>query len=388
MRTTLAAWLLLCLTTCGVGLSAETDVVLDHPVRKLKSGRDFRREIEKQFSASWRNVPLRSILRRISDDRNVSILLDRRIDPAQLISARIMNETVRTSVATVAKAAAADSRVVGSTFYVGPPAGCEKLRTLIEIRSRQLFAMESSRKSRQFEITRRRALHWNDLDEPSSLLREIAGRYSLELTGADRVPHDLWAGATLPSINAIESLSLILIQFDLTFDWADAAARVSIVDVPKTVAVEKSYSLRNRSAQQTLADWRQRFGGLDADIKGTRIVVRATVEKHEEIVAHLRPTTGRKQLKKPPQPISLEHQPFTFRAREATVRSIMKKFEEYGIQFKYDAKKLAAAGVDFEKRITIDVSKVKAEAIFRKLFEPLGLVFNIKELTVTLDVKK
>ena len=384
MRMTRSFWMLLFLFECRVGLAAQTDVDLDLPVRTLKYGRDFRLEIEKKLWASWQNVPLRSVLRRISDDRKLSILLDRRIDPTQLVTAQIKNESVLAAVRLVAKNVGADVRVVGSTIYVGPPVGCGKLRTLIELRSQQLLSKSSKTDLR---LTKRRVFHWNDLDAPIDLIREVANRNSLELSGFNRIPHDLWAGVTLPSVNAIESLSLILIQFDLTFDWIDGTHGVSIVAAPKFAVIEKSYSMRNRSADRTLEKWRQHVGDFDANIQGTRLVVRTTVEKHEAIKRLLKPTTSRKKSKVSTS-TPLVRQLFTFRRRDATVRSIMQELEKVDIRFEYDSEKLASAGVDFEKRITIDVTKAKADEFFRKLFDPLQLEFTLKDRTVTLKLPR
>ena len=68
--------------------------------------------------------------------------------------------------------------------------------------------------------------------EDMGIVEQIAGRYKLKVKDLDRVPHDVWAHATLPSVNSYEALSLVLIQFDLTFQWNNDASTIQIVPLP------------------------------------------------------------------------------------------------------------------------------------------------------------
>ena len=47
------------------------------------------------------------------------------------------------------------------------------------------------------------------------------------------MPHDLWAAADLPPISLVDRLTLIAIQFDLTFKVAEHGKRLELVPVPE-----------------------------------------------------------------------------------------------------------------------------------------------------------
>ena len=51
-------------------------------------------------------------------------------------------------------------------------------------------------------------------------LAQLGQRSGVEITGLEQVPHDLWAAADLPPISLVARLTLIAVQFDLTFKVA------------------------------------------------------------------------------------------------------------------------------------------------------------------------
>jgi len=60
----------------------ETPVLLNREIPRYLTARDFRQALVQPFSASWSNVGIRAIIQRIRETQNISIILDRRIDPA------------------------------------------------------------------------------------------------------------------------------------------------------------------------------------------------------------------------------------------------------------------------------------------------------------------
>ena len=190
---------------------AAAEVVINRPVPSMHTGRNFKAALSNALTASWRNVNVRTILRGVSEDRKIAILLDRRIDPTQELVVDINDLSVQEAIERIAKQVSAKVSVVGNSLYVGPSHGTPKLRTLIELRSQELLDVSSLPKGRRFELVNRRTMHWNDLDRPVDLIGRIADRYKLKVEGLDGIGHDLWAGSTLPNVNAAEALSLVLI---------------------------------------------------------------------------------------------------------------------------------------------------------------------------------
>lgn len=371
-----------------------TAVVLDRPVPELVTGSRFESELRRPLTASWRNVPLRTVFRRISASRKISLLLDRRIDPTKRVAIDISGESLLEGIDRIAANAGGTTSIVGNVVVVGPPASLSKLRTLVELRTDELKRQaDRLPKERLLELSQRRTLHWNDLDRPADLLRQIARRHHLQLEGLKHVPHDLWAGATLPSVSAAEALSMVLIQFDLTFAWRPDAAGVRIVPVSKDVAVERFYTPRGTPAAAAAREWTERFPGLRAEAKNDRVLVRGTVEQHEAVAALLglngggldrghRPQVGPRAT--PPTPLS--HRTFVkLKFQRVPAIALIRRLEQTGIVFQYDEKQLATAGIDLNTPISMDLKDATAEEVFAALCKPLGLKYAIDGLTVTLS---
>jgi hypothetical protein len=377
----IAAGFLCCLLNAAV----ETEVILDRPIPPRIVSTKLEKTLNQTFSPSWNNVELRTILKSISQASRIAILLDRRIDPTVILAVDFNNQTIRTGLEEIAERVSAGATVAGNTVMIGPPESMAKLRTLVKLRFDELSDKSLKMpKRRRFNLSRRRTIHWNDLDRPRDLIQQIAARYRLEIRGLEKVPHDLWAAATLPKVNCGEALSLILIQFDLSFAWTERAAGIEIVPVPRHVAIEKAYQPRGKTAKAAMRQWQRFIKGLQAEVKGGRVIVRGTVEQHEAVRNLLKPSRKRKRLKAASRPIP----PFT-KARFIRIPAnvILKTLQSDGIIVKYDAKLLDAAGIDLNQQITVDVKRVTADELFQAICDPLGLKFSIDDMTVTLTPK-
>ncbi|MBC8116450.1 MAG: hypothetical protein H7062_18830, partial [Candidatus Saccharimonas sp.] len=83
---------LILVTTFG---QSETGTVPARPVIEFQTGPRFQTEIDRLLSASWANVELRDLLKKIGDDRRVAILLDRRVDPTVQLPLNLTNSSLR-----------------------------------------------------------------------------------------------------------------------------------------------------------------------------------------------------------------------------------------------------------------------------------------------------
>ena len=366
------------------------DVRLDRRPPSLKTGKEFRDELDKPLTAAWQNVPTRRVLNRMAENRRISILLDRRIDPTQPLAVDFNGGRLRAALQSIATHVDGQVSVLGNTVCIGPRSSMAKLRTLAAIRFDELQqpALKLS-KGRLAELGERRALHWNDLDRPSDLIEQIGKRYRLQIDGLENIPHDLWASATLPSVNAVEALSMVLIQFDLTFQWSDNASGLQIVAVPREVSITRSYTPRGSSATATAKKWLARIDGLQAKTDGRRVLVTGTVEQHEAVVALLRPSRVRPgERAKPGSAKPLEKRTYAkLKFEQVPAIALIRRLEKTGIVFKYNEGQLKAAGIDLNQPISMDLQNVTADEVFAAFCKPLGLKYRTNGLTVTLSPK-
>ena len=221
--------------------AGDEKVEIDRPLPRLHVSQSFSRALTQKVKAKWRNVPLRQVLRNLSDSRRIAILLDRRIDPTRKTTLVLNGVKLLDGIAAIARSAAAQVAVVGNAVYVGPPKSVSALMLQMKKRS-----SESSRlslklpRSRRLALSRRRTLHWNDLDRPRDLVKKFAGQFKLKVAGLDKIPHDLWAGNTLPTMGVTRGLSLLLVQFDLTYRWQPDGSGIAIVPIPKAESATKN----------------------------------------------------------------------------------------------------------------------------------------------------
>ncbi len=374
--------------------------VLNRPVPDRLTGAPLRKALATYFSSSWENEELRIILHRLADEYKTAVLLDRSLDPNQKLTLDIGYQALSSGFGAVAQSASAGLCLAGNTMYIGPPERAAKLRTLMSLRSQEPIAAEAKLPpGRGLALSRVETVHWNDLDEPKRIAIDLAKRAGVSIVNPEAIPYDLWASATIPQASFAEAMSLILIQFDLTFAWNADTTKIQLVPVPKSVGVEKSYSpaggpsqrasaaVRERFLESVAKAYNQQFPGITCrvDVEHHQIWIKATLEQHEALrnAGQAKPQANPPAAKVPP----VRRREFTLRIEQVKAGDLFKKLEETGINMKYDSRQLAAKGIDLEQRINIDVEKAKADEFFRTICDPLGLKFAIDNLTVTLTPK-
>ncbi len=373
-------------------ISENQSIVLNRETPKYLTDRNFRRVLSQPFSASWSNVEIRSVIQRICSTQNISIILDRRIDPSLKLRLDLQNLTLEQGLQKLAALAHAKTEIVGSTIYIGPETAASKLKTLLELKSEELAALADSGaelKSRVLFLSRKKTFHYQDLDQPSDILRQIAAAYQITINNGNQIPHDLWTHGTLTSVNAIEALSLILIQFDLTYRWEEQATQIQLIPIPDTVTIEKTYTPRGSSVVAVTRRLKETFPELSVASSGKTITVSASSELHEKIEQFLNPGANfRNTMPQKVDAIPVQRRKFTLWVKNVPLLAIMKKLEQSGIEFEYDEDQLADAGIDLGQQIDISVNEANAQEFFDSLFRSFKLKYQIEGTRVTLIPNK
>ena len=186
----------------------------------------------------WSGLPLRQALSRFSRAARVAILVDRRIDPGQKVDLSLSTMPLREALDQIAEHLDVGMSLPGALVYYGPAEVASRLWTLAELRREEARRLPASAGRKFLQAER---LAWPDFATPRDLLTQLASQSGIELLGLEQVPHDLWAAADLPAIPLVDRLTLIAVQFDLTFRIADSGDRVTLVPVPDDVAIVRSY---------------------------------------------------------------------------------------------------------------------------------------------------
>ncbi len=350
------------------------------------------------LSASWVNVDLRTLLLRIGRERQVALILDRRIDPSRLQSFEARQQPLREALDELAERLDAGLSFAGNAVVLAPPDSAARLRTLIQLRTDEIpdgvkpgaKPQAAKLRNRRLALNERRTIRWADLDEPRGLVEQIAGRWALTVDGLDLVPHDLWAVGTIPEATAAEALSMVLNQFDLTFEWTAHADGIRIVPLSGEVAIERKYVPRGMTVAEAVRTWPDDFPGVKAEAAGREVRVRGRIEDHDALQASLKPGGAMPRTSKKPSktgPTPLARRTFTLRTQDAPAAAILEKLKESGLKIEWDAAALKAAGVDLTKRIALDLKDATADQLFDAICKPLGIEFTIAGEKITLRTK-
>jgi hypothetical protein len=346
------------------------------------TGRSLTQELARPVNIVLQRTTPRRVVLRLRELHQIALLLDRRIDPDRPIDVQFTQVSLQEALQAFAVQLEADCVQVGGTLLIGPKASTDRIRTLIELRTRELRQSEGQDAiGRQFTLLRGTTLRWNDLAEPASLVDEVCAAFVIERTDEVRVPHDLWAAGVMADVNAIEALMLLLGQFDLTFAWEQQSAAIRLHPMPPSATVLREHLPPQQELAAAVALIREQFPHLKPQISGRSILLEATVGEHEAVVALLDPPPQR------PREASLgplSRRRFTLKAPRAEAIAVLRTLQTQDVVIEYDPAALQSAGIDLQQAVTLELDKATAEELFRQLCEPLGLSFEIEDSTVRL----
>ena len=368
------------------------EVRLAPPDFDAKNGPALRRALDATVpGVGWRNVSLRSLLEQVERGYGVCMLRDRRIDPTRRPEVAASNIPLRALLSDLASAADAELRFVGDAAYLGPPEAAAVVRTLAELRRQELVSAAGPA-ARRTALQRSDAVRWSDLTSSADVLHAVAARFGLTIENPEDLPHDLWPGGTLAGVSAAEGLTLVLIQFDLTFAWSNDLRSIRLVPLPSdrnAIVLTRALFSRDRPPGQAAVAWEAKVPGIEAAAQADRVVVTGTVEQFEALEAAL--ATGgpgpRPREPKPPDISPLSRRRFTLTVARVPASAMMAKLEESGVVFEHDAAAFAAAGIDLDSPVTIDVRQATADEFLQALFDPLGVAFETRGVVVRLRPK-
>ncbi|MEZ5949341.1 MAG: hypothetical protein R3C12_09020 [Planctomycetaceae bacterium] len=149
-------------------------------------------------------------------------------------------------------------------MYLLPADQATALKTLAALRGEELSADMPANVPREpnrlKKILERRLYAWESFSRPRDLVREACRVCNLNVTNAEEIPHDLWYQGALPRAQLVEFLTFVLLQYDLTFDWAGADA-ITLVPIPARIEITRSHQLTASVVSEQLPTWRAIPGG-------------------------------------------------------------------------------------------------------------------------------
>lgn len=337
---------------------------------RWKTGADFAKSLRAPLERTRNDRPLGETLQVVSRDSGVAMLLDRRVDPEQLVSLDARGISLNDAVKSLASAVQLGVSTIGSVVYVGPPATAARVEALSELRRRDAA---TSRK----EWLATASASWDELAEPRQLAESISKAAGAKVSNPETIPHDVWAAWSGPSLSHTDRLTLVLAGFDLTFELSDDGTEVKIVPAPDELSFERTYEVVGTPAEVG-RDLKRILPDIQLQASGAkRLRVTATAEQHAQVadlLAGKRTTT--KTVVVPGKKV------YTFKAENQLIGAMVQTLAK-----ERDLKVVAAESLvdKLKQRGTVEVEKATFEQALAKVLDPVGIKYKLTETTLELS---
>lgn len=305
------------------------------------TGEALRRTLADPIGASWSGRTFRDALEAISRNTQVSIVLDRRVDPSSSVEWSAPALPVGQLIDELAALHGAQIAWIGPTALVTAKANVGGIAQALAERQAETAAWPVDLRT---AAAVRRPLAWNDLAEPRGMLEALAAEAGLRWTNLDTVPFDLLYHVTTPPLSLVERLSLATAGFGQTYR-IDAAAR-TITPVPLPAGAVSSTSVTTPS---------------------------------------LKP--------KPPVAIPKSSPPgtqvYTLTIKDVPLAKLVEVLRvKHGLKIRFDDEALRAANLTTDRLTSVDAKSATLEAMLEQAAAPLGMTARRDGDTVVIGPKK
>ena len=262
----------------GVSLSGATqrDQVPPTPLHQ---------KLSEKTSVNVRDVTCHDFLRRLSGQSGIPIIRDRRINPSTALTLKTDLVSTKRLLNIIAGHLPDAGVSYGDSYvYIGPLSSARTLQTLIELRRKQILDARSRFPNDAYRrLIASTSSPWADASSPRQLILSRAGECGLAITNAEIIPHDLWRADSLPVIPFAEFASIVLTQFDLTFDVSAGDSTMTIVPQPDSIVIEKRHGVPRRRRTEVERWLTDQSSGVNATWQRASVLVTARIEIHQQI---------------------------------------------------------------------------------------------------------
>ncbi len=346
------------------------------------TGTVFQQRINQPLLVNRDLTALHDMLMRLQQERRAAILLDRRIDPGQLVAVDVQAGAFDLGIAKLVEPVAGVT-VLGDTVFVGPKATASTLQTRAILSSKQLDDVAGKDLQRVFELSQRRQFAWELGAAPRDLVNQLATRYRLTIDNPERIPHDQWRAGALGNPNAIEGVLLIACQFDLDLEFV-SPSRVRFVPQSENPVTEVEHTLRGMTTAAAIKKVQEQFPELTIVSRGkNKLLVTARHEVQQEIGVLLGNRAARPQSSSPAE-TPLARRRFTLRMPDRPFLELVQGLEKQGISLRRDEAALTAAGIDLNRRISLELENATIQQLLDQACGPVGLEYSISQEVIEL----
>ena len=313
--------------------------------------------------------PLRGALENLARNKNIAVLIDRRVDPNRKLEISLHQTPLKEALEAIALKSGLGYSMVAPVAYFAPPEVARRVRTLVALRQEDIRRLPPDAAK---NILQPKPLAWDDFAAPRELLERLGSEAGIEIAGLEQVPHDLWAAADLPPLGLVEKITLIAGQYDLTFEVSADGNRITLLSVPERVELARSYPA-GRRPEELAKKYAAIVPQARIKIAGDKIIVAGLIEDHERITNPPRPAeqgTARQAES------DLVIKQYTLKVVEKPIGPLLKQLAaQLNLEIKIDYKAVEQAGVSLDQRVSFNVKNATLDELLRAALEQTHLKF-------------
>ncbi len=338
------------------------------------TGKSLAQRLDDPVTVSWINTPVARALHSLSTAQQVAILIDRRIDPDAPINLAVSGEPLGDVLRKIASLLSAGYTQFGPVAYFGPPEVAKNLRTVAQIRLEEAGRLP---KQQRDELLKLQSLTWPDLAEPRELLQQLAQGANVQMSGIDALPHDLWRAADLPMLSWIDRVTLLLAQFDLTFQIAGDGGDLRVTPLPRNVTLVRTYNAP-RQASALARRWAAGTPRREDLERGQSNSPRgASRRSRARRASPTRRTQAADRRGAGSRGVSIE------RRRRRVAQVVEQLAARLKLKVTWDRAAIDAAGISVDQLITVHVKDAGLDDLLKAVFDRTGLSFRRTDGAVT-----
>lgn len=325
----------------------------------FRTGKDLEPALAGRIHWSSVGSELADQLRDLQKQSGVFILRDRRIDPHQLVSVHA-EFVARSQVLRQISATIPDGGfcLTESLACVGTSATVHRLPMLLDLRTKEAESMRKKTGADSFRgLMTRIDASWANLSEPRQILRDHAMIAGTAITNPEAIPYDLWAAEQLPRMSFVELATVILNQFDLTFELAGDRPEMTVIPIDPNTRLEHRYVVGSRLKSAMTATWKQEVPDIEVHWAGPNATITTTLQTHAVLYALMQEEIGKTSVKdattETPKP-SIRTTNFQLSAERATVGQLIEFFRSQGIAIDVKNEDSPEVEILLEKIVDLD----------------------------------
>ncbi len=288
--------------------------------------------LNQQLSVTWRELPLQMALDRLAQVSQVTVWLDRRVDPQQQIDLELRDASTQQILQQLAQHCDLGFLVVDSIVYLGPKQSAHDLPVLLQQARKSLSKAPRQMRKRWL---RAEAKTIPRLAQPRRWLAQSLNEAGISLLDQEKIPHDLWRKKELPPLAMVDRIVLLLVGFDRTCEMTPDGKTCRIVAISHPVAIgrKSKKGLPQRPLQRRPSGAVQKVFSLRLQNQPVGQVVEQLARQLQLEVLWDEPTASGKAISRK-TPISCE-------VHNASLEELLQSvLTPAGLQFQWQGKKI------------------------------------------------